>query len=486
MEALRLSRRDAIASLVGLPALSALAAALDGVRQEGRPRPSVRREDRGPGRRARASPPRGRPPVAPRRPHGARRHGDRRARASRVSPPRGASRAPATRTSASSTSRTRPGGTALSGANDVSAFPVGRALRARARVRRTARSRPSSRRSARSSAATRTALPSGPRRCSAASPRSGSSSAYALARGPLPGDGRVAGGPRAARAVPARDERLAARRDAKGPARVRDPDAPLVGRRGAHRPRPHHDGRVDARARLHVAAPPLARGVRVPRRLRHEPRRHVRVGGHPLQRRAPARRGRRRGSVGLPHVAGGQRPPRRPPREERRGTPRARLPRLRRRAGRRREARPCALRVLDASPQRGRRGRGRARDPRAAEVRGRAGLRPVARGAARVSRRARRRRRGSSRTSRSARGRRRRGSRSRGTTSSTTRARSATSSRRTRPAGTTGRPSSRTTCPLTDEEPAPRARSSSPRRGTTSRRPFSRTSRARTGPARTS
>ncbi len=96
------------------------------------------------------------------------------------------------------------------------------------------------------------------------------------------------------------------------------------------------------RERLLGRAPLLVRRVRHPRRLRLLARRHLRLGRHPLLRLAPARglAGRPlRGARRVPDLARGERPPRETPREERRQPDRDRRRRLRRRPeGRRRHA----------------------------------------------------------------------------------------------------------------------------------------------------
>ena len=170
-----------------------------------------------------------------------------------------------------------------------------------------------------------------------------------LASGPLSARRRLAGRPRAARAVPARDERPRGPKGLEGPARVRDPDAPLVGGPRVHGPGPHHDGRVDARARLHVAAPSLAHGVRVPRRLRHEPRPAPPRGraSTTTPRACPARtttRTRRTSSRGRKATAASSPSSRRAPRDASRPPPSSSTSCRRRRRGA-----PVALRVLDAA-----------------------------------------------------------------------------------------------------------------------------------------
>ena len=375
----------------------------------------------------------------------------------------------------------------VSGANDVSRVPLGRPLRPRARVPEPrARGRPRGGRRARRPRR-RTERPSGPRRCSAASPRSASTTATAGTRASTRTRARRASDVEQLNRFRVDDGRARGPQGRAGTPRVRDPDAPLVGRR---RPRSPSTASTMAEwldaQRLHVEAPALARRVRLPRRLRHQPRPDLRVGRHPLQRGAPARRGRGRGPVGLPHVARGERPPRRAPREVRRGTDRRARPRLRRRSrppGR--GARAPALPGREGAGGRRRRGAGtrssRSRSTRRAHVFAPWRAAPPAwldalsyapwlvanvtlSGAAEGDG----------------------ASRSRGTTSSTTRARSATSSRRTRPGRTTARRSSRTTSPSRTRSPRRRARTP-PRGGVEGPRaaPFSRTSRAptRTCPA---
>ena len=263
-----------------------------------------------------------------------------------------------------------------------------------------------------------------------------------LARGPLPVRGRVAGRTSSRSNRFRVDDGRASRRRKDGrdrrafaiPTRRSSDDADLLAL-----DRITMAEWLDGE-RLHVEAPALARRVRLPRRLRDEPRQDLRVGRHPLQRGAPARRGRGRGAVGLPDVARGERPPRRGI------SRRAAAGRIDAQAlvfdvgsvGRRRSARAPALPGREdaarSSPSRRRRRSSRSRSTRRATS----------------SRRgARRRPRGSTSLSYapwlvanvtlSGRPKETRASRSRGTTSSTTRARSATSSRRTRPARTTAR-----------------------------------------------
>ena len=218
---------------------------------------------------------------------------------------------------ASSSSRPRSGGTAASGGQRRRPLPVGRALLPRPDAREPRPRAAPRRRWARSSRARRGRRAD--RRRGVALPRAPGALFYAgrLVRGALPRTRAPARGPRAARraSTPRSCDALAARATTRGPPRLRDPDAASSRRRGPPRARPHLDGRVAGRERLHLAAPALAGRLRLPRRLRPDLEQiSAWAGIHYYAARMPGD-GADAEPVGVPDLARGQRPARPPPRE---------------------------------------------------------------------------------------------------------------------------------------------------------------------------